>query len=172
MGRYKDARLEFFTEAEVPELSDPQRRMLNLFIDPEVRDNLDNQQIGELVGLTGREVGTIRTDRKFLDAMYDNYMPIVRSMVPDVLKSLHEAIREGDNTARNQWFKMCDWITDTKNQFIKITAEQVQIGIGQSLANLPGADYEVIEDEKKSDAPEGVGSKLSRLESPTGDSAA
>ena len=142
--------VQFLTEADLPKLTGQQRDIANILIQPGA-DILTNIQIARLAGVTRDTVGSFRGSYSYYEALAESDVfekRLVR-LEAMVLRGIEKNITEHcDNTSMKFVLNMRGRVDEAHRNMFQISADTVQIGIGQSLKNLPEAKYEVIEEDK------------------------
>ena len=152
----RNRNLEFVTEADLPDVTGQQRSVINVLIQPNA-EVLTNIQIARLAGVTRQTVGNFRGSPLYYESLAKSEIfekRLIRLEAKALVAMEDNIEQHGDNTCIKMSLVMRQRLDEAHRNVFQISAETIQIGIGQSLKNLPSADYEVIE-EKKSTQTEG-----------------
>ena len=138
--------LAFLTEADLPNLTAQKRAVTNVLLQPE-SDILTNKQIARVAGVCPKTVADFRGSPEYYEALAnsDIFESRLMRLEAKAMTGLENNITKyGDNTSIKMVLVMRQRLEEAHRNVFQISADTVQIGIGESLKNLPEAKYEVI----------------------------
>jgi hypothetical protein len=148
IDKYKDNAFDFFVSEELPLLTPTQVKVVNVLLLPDTHC-LTNKQIAGLLGIHPETVNGFRDSREYYRAIaestaFEKKLEVLEAQSMVALE--RNIVEDRDNAAIKMVLVMRQRLEEAHRNVFQISADTVQIGIGQSLKNLPDAKYEVIED--------------------------
>ena len=144
----------FLTEIELPNLTSQKRDITNILLQPEA-DVLTNKQIASLAGVCPKTVSDFRGSPEYYESLAtsDIFERRLVRLEAQALSGLERNITaHGDNTSIKMVLVMRQRLDEAHRNVFNISADTIQIGVGQTLKNLPAqpkpqmiqeAEYEV-----------------------------
>lgn len=151
--RYTGNAFNFFVPEDLPLLTPTQVKVVNCLMLPGA-DCLTNKQVAGLLGIHPETVNGFRDSHKYYRAIaectvFEKKLEVLESQCMVALE--RNIVEDRDNAAIKMVLVMRQRLEEAHRNVFQISAETIQIGIGQSLKNLPEAKYEVIEEAKNSE---------------------
>ncbi len=148
MERYQHNPFDFFCDIDLPTLTVLQVKIVNCMMLPDTHC-LTNGQIATLLGIHRDTVDGFRDSKRYYQAIaectvFEKKLEVLEAQSMVALE--RNIVEDRDNAAIKMVLVMRQRLDEAHRNVFQISAETIQIGIGQSLKNLPEAKYTVIED--------------------------
>ncbi|MEE9303524.1 MAG: hypothetical protein V3U84_07035 [Thiotrichaceae bacterium] len=150
MRSVRERKFKFLSDLDLPDLTGQQRDIVNILIQPDV-EVLTNIQIARLAGVTRDTVGSFRGSYEYYKSLAksDVFEKRLVRLEAKVMVGIEKNIEKHcDNTSMKFILTMRQRMDEAHRNIFQINANTVLMGVGQALANLPEAEYTVIEEEK------------------------
>ncbi len=144
--RYTGNPFNFFVNEDLPTLTPTQVRVVNCLMLPDTHC-LTNKQVAGLLGIHPETVNGFRDSHLYYRAIaectvFEKKLEVLEAQSMVALE--RNIVEDRDNAAIKMVLVMRQRLDEAHRNIFQITADTIQIGVGQTLANLPEAEFEVI----------------------------
>jgi len=149
MDKYRNHAFDFFAPNELPTLTPQQVRVVNCLLLPNT-DCLTNVQIGELLGISRQTVDKFRESRAYYEALahctvFEKKLEVLEAQ--SIIALERNIVEDRDNAAIKMVLVMRQRLDEAHRNVFNISADTIQIGVGQTLKNLPAPKQQIEEAE-------------------------